>query len=236
VVDTEQWARVLADVKGDGTSAPLRICELCVEALDMNGGGISLVTGTDNRGMVCSTDDVAAQIEDLQFGLGEGPCVDAVTSGAPVLIGDLQEADGVLIGRWPAFLDGATAMGIRSVFAFPLQIGAIKVGALDLYRTRPGDLLDGELTAALLAADAAALALLRLDTAADALFADDPDERSSFRMVVHQATGMVSVQAAVPIHQALLLLRARAFSSERPLEDVATDVVQRRLRFTTEDS
>src|SRR3954454_9410776 len=205
MVDPEQWARMLADVEGDGTSGPLRICELCVEALDLSGGGISLVSGTNNRGMVCSTDEVAARIEDLQFDLGEGPCVDSVTSGSPVLIGDLEEAAGLLIGRWPAFVDGASAAGIRALFAFPLQIGAIKVGALDLYRDRVGDLEASQLTAALLAADAAALALLSLDTSAEGLFADDPDERSSLRMHVHQATGMVSVQAGVPIEQALLL-------------------------------
>jgi hypothetical protein len=236
VVDPERWSRLLADVQSERASQPLRICELCVQALDMSGAGISLVTDDGNRGVVCSTDDVAARIEELQFGLGEGPCVDAVTSGSPVLVGDLLAPAGVAVNRWPAFMDSADGAGIRAVFAFPLQIGAIKVGALDLYRDRPGDLGPDELTSALLAADAAAIAVLSLDTATQELFADDEGRRSSYRMQVHQATGMVMVQAGVHIQQALLLLRARAFSSGRSLSEVATDVVERRLRFSTEDS
>jgi AmiR/NasT family two-component response regulator len=46
---------------------------------------------------------------------------------------------------------------------------------------------------------------------------------------------MVMVQAEVDIEQAFLLLRARAFASGRPVQDVAADVVARRIRFETED-
>ena len=51
---------------------------------------------------------------------------------------------------------------------------------------------------------------------------------------IHQATGMVSVQMNVPVDEALLLLRARAYASERRLTDVARDVVELRLRFSAE--
>jgi len=203
--------------------------------LSISGAGISMVTKTGNRGVVCATDDVSARIEDLQFTLGEGPCVDAAQFGAPVMVPDLRTPDDIVIERWPAFIEGAGAVGVRAVFAFPLRIGAINVGVLDVYRSDPGPLRDGQLRAALLAADAAALALLHTDTASDDLFSDDIGARVAYQLQVHQATGIVQVQLGVPTEEAFLTLRARAFALGRPLVDVATDVVARRLRFSVED-
>lgn len=86
-----------------------------------------------------------------------------------------------------------------------------------------------------MAADAAAVALLHLDLDGDSAFGDDPDAHASFQLQVHQATGMVQVQLGIRTDEAFLVLRARAFAMGRPLADVSTDVVQRRLRFLTED-
>lgn len=194
-----------------------------------------MVTALGNRGVVCATDDVSARIEELQFSLGEGPCVDAANSGAPVLIADLRKPDGIAVERWPAFIEGAESAGVGAVFAFPLRIGAITVGALDLYSLRSGELDGDQLPAALMAADAAALALLHLDTGADAAFEDDFDARSTYQLQVHQATGMVQVQLGATTEEAFLTLRARAFAMGRPLGDVATEVVQRQVRFSEED-
>jgi GAF domain-containing protein len=236
VHDRDSWMRRLAEAAAEPSSQCRRICQLCVETLDVSGGGISVVTAAGNRGVVCATDDIASRIEDLQFTLGEGPCVDAVASGAPVLIPDLAEYEDVAIERWPAFLEGAGTVGVEAVFALPMRIGAISVGVMDLYRTTPGELADADLSLALLAADAAALALLRVDASAADTFSDDRDARSTYQLQVHQATGMIQIQAEVSTEDAFLLLRARAFSTGRPLVDVATDVVERRLRFAEEKS
>lgn len=203
--------------------------------LGVNGAGISMVTKAGNRGVVCATDDISARIEDLQLTLGEGPCVDAVRTGSPVIVSDLSEPGDIAIERWPAFMEGASSMGVRAVFAFPLRIGAISVGAMDLYRDLPGELADKDVTGALLASDAAAIALLHLDSGEGDTFADDVDSRSTYQLQVHQATGMVQVQLGVPTEEAFLMLRARAFATGRSLADIATDVVARRLRFSLED-
>jgi GAF domain-containing protein len=233
--DLDGWARQLDDSAAEHDSVPRRICQLCVQMLSVTGAGISMVTSAGNRGVVCATDDVSARIEDLQLTLGEGPCVDAANSGAPVLIPDLNTPDDIVVDRWPAFIEGAAAAGVRAVFAFPLRIGAINVGVLDVYRSEPGPIRDGQMRAALLAADAAALALLHIDTAGDDLFSDDAEARSTRQLQVHQATGIVQVQLGVPTEEAFLMLRARAFALGRPLVEVATDVVARRLRFSVED-
>jgi hypothetical protein len=235
VDDRDRWAALLAEATADTNTQCQRICQLCVDLLEVSGGGISMVTSTGNRGVVCATDDVSAQIEALQFSLGEGPCVDAVTSGVPVLIPDLRQHGDVAVERWPAFMEAASAAGVQAVFALPLRIGAINVGAMDLYRDRAGDLEADHLSAALMAADAAAIALLHLASTADSTFSDDLDTRSAYQLQVHQATGMVQVQLGVRTEDAFLMLRARAFALGRPLLDVAIDVVERRLRFTPED-
>jgi hypothetical protein len=132
-------------------------------------------------------------------------------------------------------MDGAACAGVEAVFAFPLRVGAINVGVLDLYRDQPGELSAEDLAAALMAADAAALALHYLDIDGGNAFADNDDLRASYQMQVHQATGMVMAETSVTIEQAFLMLRARAFADGRSLADLATDVVARRVLFSAED-
>jgi hypothetical protein len=237
VVDDERdrWARLLAASGPERSAQPLRICELCVDTLAVTGAGIAMVTAAGHRGVVCATDKVSATIEDLQLTLGEGPCVDAAATGAPVLVPDLSDAADIATERWPTFMGSAARAGVKAVFAFPLRVGAISVGVIDLYRDTPGDLTPAEIPAALMAADAAALALLYLDVDGEDAFRDDLDSGASYQLQVHQATGMIMAQVKVTIDQAFLLLRARAFADCRPLSALATDVVARRVRFAMED-
>jgi len=58
-----------------------------------------------------------------------------------------------------------------------------------------------------------------------------PDLYDGDHAVVHQATGIVKVQLGVNIAEALVRLRAHAYAAGRSIEDVARDVVGRRLRF-----
>ena len=231
--DPAGWAERLAAAAREQSAQPEHICELCVQMLGVSGAGIAMVTTSGHGGVVCATDDRAAVIEDLQLTLGEGPCVDAVRGGAPVLVPDLADSADFAAERWPVFLTSAAEAGVRAVFAFPLRIGAISVGALDLYRDTPGELSRTELPAALLAADAAALAVLYLYAGRPSTGAWQADD--NLQPQVHQATGMVQVQLGVPTEQAFLMLRARAFADGRPLAEVATDVVERRVRFSQED-
>jgi len=231
----DRWAHLLAASGPERAAQPLRICELCVDALAVTGAGIAMVTADGHRGVVCATDDGSATIEDLQLTLGEGPCVDAAMTGSPVLLGDFGRSTDVALERWPAFMEGAATAGAEAVFAFPLRVGAINVGVLDLYRDQSGELSAEDLAAALMAADAAALALLYLDVDGGDAFADNDDARASYQMQVHQATGMVMAETSVTIEHAFLMLRARAFADGRSLPDLATDVVARRVRFSVED-
>jgi GAF domain-containing protein len=219
-------ARVL-DANGD--LSPQRLCDVCVEATGASGAGIMLMSGDVPRGSVCTTDAVSELIEQLQYELGEGPCVDAYNQDRPVSEPDLAET---ITPRWLAFTGPAVDAGVRAVFGFPLQIGAVRLGSLNLYRATPGPLSDDEHADALLMANIIAQALLLLQASApEGSVATELEANADFQYVVHQASGMVAAQLDVTIAQALVRMRAYAFGNDRNLHDVARDVVERRLRF-----
>src|SRR3954453_14084630 len=84
---------------------------------------------------VWATDEVAGRIDELQFRLAEGPCVEAFTSAGPVLVPDI--ADGVH-EKWPVFAAAAVRETVaRGMYVLPLLGGPISIGVLDFYRDRP---------------------------------------------------------------------------------------------------
>lgn len=210
-----------------------RLCAVCAEITQLDGAGIMLMSGDVARGSVCTTNAVSALIEDLQFELGEGPCVDAYHDDQPVLEPDLAHPRRV---RWPAFSTPALGAGVRAVFGFPLQLGAARLGALNLYRDEPGDLGDEQHADALVMASVAAEVVLLLQAdAPPGRLASELEAGANFQFVVHQASGMIAAQLGVSVATALIRLRAFAFANERPLTAVAEDVVQRVLRFDESD-
>ena len=197
----------------------------------MSGAGIMLMSGDVPRGSVCTTNKVSDVIEQLQFGLGEGPCVDAYHQDRPVLEPDLDEPS---TPRWPAFAGPAVEAGVRAIFGFPLHVGAVRLGALNLYRDRPGPLSDDQHADALVMADVAAQALLLLQAEAPpGELAAELESGADFHFAVHQASGMVAAQLDVSVGEALIRLRAHAFANDRPVADVAEEVVLRTLRFAS---
>ncbi|MGW0654510.1 ANTAR domain-containing protein [Streptomyces umbrinus] len=246
-------ADVLRSLRLGGRGDPARACAL---ALGAEGVALSLLVGNGRMAepLWCHP-EVSARFEELQFTLGEGPGPDAVRTGSPVMEPDL---DRVRPDRWPALLPPARDLGVHGVCCFPLGIGAIRVGVLTV-------LCDGDRTMSVQqSADATALAaaltgaLLNGDGRGQrgedgngdrdgnrdrdesgnggpmlGLFLDRPT--GLHRAAVHQATGMISVQLGVTMEEALLRLRAHAYGSERPLGEVADDVVARRLRFNNSD-
>ena len=206
-----------------------RLCQVCAEATAVSGAGIMLMSGDAPYGSLCTANEMSDLIEQLQYALGEGPCVDAYRQDYPVLEPDLAQPSTL---RWLAFAPPAIAAGVRAVFGFPLQVGSVRLGALNLCRDRPGPLSDDQHADALVMASIAAQAVLVLQTGAgpDGL-ASELEAGADFHYVVHQASGMVAAQLEVSVGQALVRLRAYAFGNDRHLTEVANDVVARELRF-----
>ena len=222
----ERRLRILSHLVGSGAPdlETKRLCAVCAEVTDMSGAGIMLISGDAPRGSVCTTNAVSALIEQLQYTLGEGPCVDACHQDRPVLEPDLARP---VIPRWLAFSGPAVAAGVRAVFGFPLQVGAVRLGALHVYRDRPGPLTDG-----LVMADVAARSVLVLQARAPpGKLAAQLEAGADLHHAGHQASGMIAAQLDVSVGDALVRPRAHVFGHDRPLRDVAEDVVARRLRF-----
>jgi len=198
-----------------------------MSAVEVDGVALTMVLAATPRETIYASDQVASQLEELTLTLGEGPGVDAVTGG-PALVADLTAP--LCLARWPAFASAAAQSGVGAVLALPLQIGAIHLGVMNLYRGHPGDLNPEQLADALVLADTACALLL---DAADGSRRDgyQPAPAALQHPEVHQATGMIIVQLGVSAAVALVRLRAYAYANDRPLRDVAADVVARRLRF-----
>jgi GAF domain len=206
-----------------------RLCAVSAQVAAMSGAGIMLMSDDTPTGSLCASDAVSTLIEDLQYTLGEGPCVDAYTQGRPILEPDLAEPR---IPRWLAFSSPALAAGARAVFGFPIQVGAVRLGALNLYRDRPGAMSDDEHADALVMADVAAHEVLAMQGRAlpDAVAAE-LDVGADFHLVVHQASGMVAAQLGISVGEALIRLRAYVFAHDTTITEVADAVVSRQLRF-----
>lgn len=206
-----------------GAQLPGALCRVAAEVIDVSGAGVMVLSGGLPQASLCTTGPVSALIEELQYTLGEGPCVDAHRTGAVVSEPDLSSST----SRWPAFGPKALDAGARAVFGFPVRIGAARVGALNLYRDRPGRLSDDQHADALVMADLIARVVLAFQGPDGLSGLGDAD----IHAVVHQAAGMVASQLDISVGDALARLRARAFSTDRRLSEVAEDVVARRLKF-----
>jgi ANTAR domain-containing protein len=218
-----EWSR--------GTSGDA--CGGCVQVLDVAGASVSVLTGSMSQATLCATDEVAARIEELQLDLGQGPCWEAMDSRVPVLVPDVHD---VADRPWPLFAASAQEVLTGGIFAFPLRVGAIDLGSLDVYRTQTGLLEPAVVHDAMAVADTMAWAVLQrlLADSGEDLAGWERDYTDS-RREVHQATGMILAQVGTTATGAFALLRARAFSEGRTVRQVARDVIARRLSFAEPD-
>ena len=215
----------------NGTPAPELdgLLRSCCRATGLDGAGVSIVDGDGTREPLYASDEVASVIERLQFTLGEGPCVDASLTGTPVLMSDLVDRPNVVASRWPVFRTEATRTGARAIFAFPIRIGAIWLGAVDFYRRTPGPLSQPELSTALSSVDRVGVAVLEAPNRYS-----DPEATTTTNMIVHQAAGMVMGQLDSSIEEAMIRLRATAFAEGVSVNELAADVVNGRRRISKE--
>lgn len=205
-----------------------------MELFEVDAAAISLVFDGANNGTLGVSSEAARIYDELQFTIGEGPCLETVAARAPVLVVDLAELGGT---RWPLYAPAMLAHEIRGVFAVPVLIAGEYLGALDLFCSQPGMLANDELAGALVAAELAGMPVLDLLAADLQAALGDPDspaweELSAItRSEVSQATGMLVAQLGVAPPEALVRLRAYAYSVGRSASEVARDILDRRLRL-----
>jgi GAF domain/ANTAR domain len=227
--------QLVAAVDGQrGMQAADRLCEACVLLLDVDTAAISLIFDGENTATLGSSGPQARMFDELQFIYGEGPCLDAVSAQAPVLVVDLAHPGEA---RWPSYGRAMLEHRIRGVFAMPVLAAGEYIGALDLFRNQPGSLPDEQIAGAAVAAELAGVPVLDLLAGDLQAAVDDPNSSAwaelyaLSRAEVSQATGMLVAQLDVDPAQALVRLRAHAYATGRSATDVARDILDRRLRL-----
>jgi hypothetical protein len=228
----DRWQRMttaLARRRQGDKAVLVELCNACAETFLVTGAGIVLMGTDDMQASVGASHPLVTRLEELEFTLGHGPCGDAYAQMVPVLEPDLIHDPPT---HWTAFTEATLAEGIQGVFSFPLHIGAARLGAVALYRDHPGALSLDLYADAFMMADVLTRTILALHGGMpeELLMATVRDE-GAYRAEVHQASGMISVQLQISVGDALARLRARAFSLNRPIGDLAAEVVGHRLRF-----
>ncbi|MCX4667331.1 ANTAR domain-containing protein [Streptomyces sp. NBC_01381] len=227
------YLRALHTHSGPGL-APLPL-QACSEALGLDGLALLLAHEGSTPELVQSFGERTGALEDLQLTQGHGPSRDAADDGALLLMPDMGDATGFAVVRWPGLPYSVEELGVAAVFAFPLRIGVIALGALTGHRTTPGPLGTDQLADAFALADTLSQVVITLTARPAPSSGLLLDETCLHFAEVHQATGMLAAQLEIPCAQALIRLRAYAYSHNRRVLSCARDVIQYRLDLDDKD-
>ncbi|MCP9275834.1 GAF and ANTAR domain-containing protein [Mycolicibacterium arenosum] len=216
---------------GSLTADAVSVC--CVAVLPVDSAAIGVSAPSSTWEPLGASDETATRLQAQQILAGEGPAFDALAHCVPVLVGDVSAE----FDRWPGFVTALDGYARGALFAFPLLIGAISVGVLELSRNEPVPLERAEVADVVAVADIVTTILL---TRSEPVDGDPPGGEawwapSPSSVEIHQATGMVVAQLSVSPRIAYLRLRAHAFATDRPLHEVARAVIDRRLRFDSDN-
>jgi hypothetical protein len=212
-----------------------RLYEPFLGVLPVDGVSISTFGDFLPAETVSASDAQSFRLDELQFDLGEGPCWEALATRAPVLEPNIRERPTQV---WPAFSEAIIADDLGALFAFPLLLGPLRIGAIDLYTTRPSHLSDLNIRQTSgLATVVSRLVLARAIRLSEGDLGGDAAARRQFsRREVHQATGMVLAQLGIPAADALLIIQGHAFAAGRPMQEIAQEIIDRRLSFAVREN
>ena len=207
----------------------LSLCSVAKDITSLSGAAISITTKDGMQEPLCASNDVARSLMELEITLKEGPGHDASESGTANKVNDLTASDGQ---RWPFYSQESVVLGARAVFGFPIHVGAVVFGALCLYRDSTGPLSEEQSSSAYLMASVIGRAVLVMQAGVPrGAIANELQGQSTFDFSVHQASGMLSVQAKLSMKDALIMLRAHAFALGLSPSELANRIIDRRSRF-----
>lgn len=225
----ERFAAVVGQPSTD-TAGPHRLCAACLAALPVRRIGVTITLPDGGHEYLTASDEIAQDMEFAQITFGEGPGIEAIASGGPVVVRDIDEVQ----NRWPLFTQEAVARGAGPMYAMPLQLGAIRVGWLTLYPYPGQPLNNQDFEDALAIADMLTSVLLAAGRDGTVDLLDPWWAQPSNSREIHQATGMLVARLNMTARDAYVRLRAYAFSTGRRLDEVARDIVHHGLRIDSD--
>jgi hypothetical protein len=222
---------LLAEHEQDGDNEG-SLCVVAAEITELSGAGIALSSAIADMTSMGASNSVAASLMDLEITVREGPCTDACHGEDAVEDVDLTKGNGA---RWVVYRPQAIAFGARAVFGFPVRIGAVRLGALSLYRDKRGALTYEQASDAYLMASVIGRAILAMQAGASgSTLAAELEREATFDFAIHQAAGMLAVQGSTDVGDALVLLRSHAFATNIPISALATRVIARQISYLPE--
>ncbi|HEV7950034.1 MAG TPA: GAF and ANTAR domain-containing protein [Glaciihabitans sp.] len=197
-----------------------------VDLFDAQAGGIMIVDGTNELHVVVSTSEKAELVEFMQLDAGAGPCVQAFTTGAAVIVPDVGESG----AEWSQFREEALRQGFHSLASIPLRLRGEIIGTMNLMRTSPGKLNDRDLAAAQALADVATIGILQERLSRErGVVGDQLYWALDSRVLIEQAKGVLSAAFDSDMDESFHALRSYARSHQLTLRKVAAGIVDRSI-------
>ncbi|GGN28932.1 transcriptional regulator [Lentzea pudingi] len=204
-----------------------QLVEHCVELLDASAAGLMLSDQHGGLRVVAYSSAQTRMLELFQLQASEGPCLECVHTGAPVLVADLTTAT----QRWPRFAPLAAETGFASVHAVPMRLRRETIGALNLFRRETGSLTEEDILVARALADSATIGILQERAIRRSeVVTEQLQTALNSRVVIEQAKGVLAFAGNLEMEQAFQVLRGYARNGGRRLADVAREVVGGELR------
>lgn len=231
---TESFSRALAHLDAAGRAErpllPSRLATACTAVLPVDGAGICLFNSTGIPIPIGASDHHVQTAERLQFTAGQGPCLDAHSLGCTVIA-----TESLIAQEWPMYYHSlVTRTRLRAVTAVPLTGGLTGTGAVEFYFQRSHGVADlNMIDANRVVATISELLIHHTATPGpdNASWAQNPT--ATARCAVFIAMGLLTIALHVSDHDALTLLRARAYATDRSVDDIAADLLHHRI--TTAD-
>ncbi|MFB9315097.1 GAF and ANTAR domain-containing protein [Nocardioides plantarum] len=177
---------------------------------------VTLVAEDEKWSTSSASDDVALQLDSIQYELRQGPCVDALLDPRTAVV-ELENARHD--PRWHDYLVRAVRLGLRSQLALTLRLGDRTVGGLNLYSTSSDRIGDHTRELAPLLATHATLAI------SHARQVENLYRAIESRSTIGQAVGLTMKEYGINSEAAFQFLMRLSSSTERKLRDVAADIV-----------
>lgn len=199
-----------------------RLVDNLTALLPVSQAGIMLGDANGRLHVFASSSEHTRLLELFQVEANAGPCLEAYLTRDTVLVPDIQHER----TRWPEFAERAAEYGFGAVFALPLRLRDERVGAVNLFRTQPGVMSEGDLSVGQGLSDVAAVGILHQRILVRAEVINQQLQTAlNTRTVIEQAKGVLAERGAIDMDQSFTLLRGYARRTNQRLADLARAVV-----------
>ena len=200
------------------------LTERCVELLEVDAAGLLLADGGGTLRLVAASTEQARVLELFQIQNDEGPCLDCYRTGQAVIVSDIRALRAT--ARWPRFAAAAGEMGFAGVHALPMRLRDQLIGTLNLFRIAPDGLDPAVAVAARALVDVATIGILQERAIhQQEVVAAQLQVALNSRVMIEQAKGILAERLQTTPDDAFIILRRYARDHNRPLTQLAADVI-----------